>query len=121
MPRTAVKPQATSRSTSKKTSSKNIVELETFIKAYNKQNQAEEELDKAKKVAVAYLQRNINKYDRIKYKNCYLTLCDKKTYIYSSIAEEMKEALSKQKKIEELSGEATLKKCTDYIRLNKAK
>ncbi len=110
-----------SKQTSTKSDPENIAQLEAYIKAYNKQKQAQAQLDKAKKAALSYLKNNISENEKIKYKECHLTLCNKKTYTYSPLATQMSEALSKQKKIEQLSGEAKLKISTDYIRLEIAK
>ncbi len=113
-------PRTTTKAATKQTTRASIIkELEAFVKAYYKQKQAQEELDRAKKVALRYLKSKINKYDKLKYKTCYLTLCDRNTYSYSEIVDKMTEATKKQKKIEELNGEATLKTSTDYIRLDK--
>ncbi len=115
-------PKTTSKlSTQQQQKSKTISELERFIKAYDKQKKAQAELDESKAAALEYLKNNFNKYDKLKYKKCYLMICDRKTYNYSQLAVEMGEAFSKQKKLEELSGEATIKNITDYIRVDKEK
>jgi len=43
------------------------------------------------------------------------------TYDYTTLANEMKEALTRQKKIEELNGDAFIQTVTPYIKLIKEK
>lgn len=122
MPKTLQPTKKTAASSSVvSASSSTIKELEAFIKAYNKQKEAQAELDNAKTIALEYLQNHISKYDRLKYKTYEFSLCERKTYNYSQLAIEMGEAYDKQKKLEQISGEATIKTATDYIRLNKIK
>lgn len=116
MPKTTTKPSRKS-----KTTSSIIKELEAFIKAYDKQKQAQAELDSAKLIAIEYLQSHVDSSNKIKYKDHYLSLCERNTYNYSELVDEMLEAMKKQKKLEELNGEATIKTSTEYILLNKIK
>ncbi len=95
---------------------KNIKVLNNYIKAYEKQKKAQEELEKEKELAIKYLKENESE-NKLNYKGYNITLCEKKTYNYSTLAKEMNEAYLKQKKLEEISGEATIKNISNYIRL----
>ena len=92
--------------------------LNEYIKAYEKKMKADEQLNEVKKDVVKYVLENGNKLEYKKYK---MTVQYSTTYNYSSLASEIKEALAKQKKIEELNGDAIIKTITPYIKLIKDK
>ena len=94
---------------------KNIKILDDYLKAYEKQKQAQAILDQAKENAIAYMEESA--LDKIEYKNKLFSLCENKTFSYSQLALEMSEAYTTQKRIEELTGEAKLESTTNYIRL----
>ena len=94
---------------------KNIKTLDDYLKAYDKQKQAQAILDQAKENAIAYMKKSA--LEKIEYKNKLFSLCEKKTFSYSQLAVEMSEAYTTQKRIEEITGEAKLKSTTNYIRL----
>ena len=94
---------------------KNIKTLDDYLKAYDKQKQAQAILDQAKENAIAYMEKSA--LEKIEYKNKLFSLCEKRIFSYSQLAVEMSEAYTTQKRIEELTGEAKLKLTTNYIRL----
>ena len=93
--------------------SKNIKALDNFIKAYDKQKQAQENFEATKSDAIEYLKNN---HGKIIYKGRTLTLCEKRSYEYSELVIQMAEATLKQRKVEELTGDAKLKSTSNYIR-----
>ncbi len=99
--------------------SSKIKELDDFYKAYDNVKKAEATLNENKKAIIKYLQDNELK--KHTYKGRQVSLCEKKSFTYTDKVEKMSEALSKQKELEELSGDATIKSTTDYIRLSEVK
>ncbi len=97
----------------------NIKILDDYIKCYQKEKEVKAKLENAKLKVIEHLKSN--DLENTKYKGKLISLCEKKTYTYTQVAIEMAEAASKQKKIEELSGDAKLKNTTEYIRLSDVK
>jgi len=98
---------------------KNIKALDDFIKAYKKQKEVQAVLNEKKEKLLEHLKDN--DLNSTTYKNKLFTLCEKKTFEYSRKAKDMANDTAKQKKIEELSGEAKVKSISEYIRLSESK
>lgn len=95
-----------------------IAMLNAYIKAYEKKMKAEESFNEVKHEAIEYLlQNNI----KLEYKKYNISILYSTSYNYSLLASEMKEALLRQKKIEELNGTAIIKSSIPYIRMSKNK
>lgn len=92
--------------------------LNQYIKAYEKRMKADSALNNIKKEVIKYVLENGNKLTYKKYK---VAIQYSTTYDYSPLANEMKESLVRQKKIEELSREAIVRTSTPYIKLTKDK
>ncbi len=79
--------------------SKNIKALDNFIKAYDKQKQAQENFEATKSDAIEYLKNN---HGKIIYKGSTLTLCEKRSYEYSDLVIQMAEAQLNKEKLRSL-------------------
>ncbi len=95
---------------------KNIKILNDYIKAYNKAKEAKKLLSENKMKIIKYLEENSS--SKLKYKDKTFTICEKKNFLYSDLVIEMQEAVSKQKKIEEMTEEAKVKSISKYIRMD---
>ncbi len=95
---------------------KNIKILNDYIKAYDKAKETEKLLSENKMKVIQYLEDNSN--SKLKYKDKTFVLCKKRNFLYSDLVIEMQEAVSKQKKIEEMQEEAKVKSITKYIRMD---
>ena len=107
------------KNNSQKSNAKKIKVLDDFIKAYDKQKEAQAILDSTKENLLKHFKDN----DLISttYKHKLFTLCEKKTFDYSRKVKDMSNDTAKQKKIEELSGDAKVKNISEYIRLSNVK
>lgn len=95
-----------------------VLVLNKYIKAYEKKVKIDDTLNAIKEEALSYLLENETKLSYKKYK---VAIQYSTTYDYTHLANEMKEALVRQKKIEELNGDAVVRTSTPYIKLTKNK
>ena len=109
-----------------KPKAKKIKVLDDFLKAYQKQKEAQAILDSTKENLLKHLKDN--DLNSTIYKHKQFTLCEKKTFDYSRKVKDMSNDTAKQKKIEELSGDAKVKSIStkgtqtcEYIRLSDVK